>query len=92
MKMAPQTTDRQKESTPILMEKDGAKVVCLEVPLAGYKSDDVIVRPDDKRMLILLKTDSSLIRAFDFPESVDPFTVEAQMLDGVLRVEAPIKC
>nr|UQK61707.1 small heat shock protein [Eunice torquata] len=89
--MAPQTSDL-KEAAPVVMEKDGAKVMRLEVPLNGLSCDDVMVRPDDKRLLILHKADAALIRAFDLPESVDPFTIEAELLDGVLFVEAPVKC
>lgn len=91
--MAPQSTSQIQEATPVILEKDGAKMMRLEVCLSGYSSDDVIVQPADCRLLLIHKADSSVLGTFNLPESVDPFTIEAVLSEeGVLRVEAPLVC
>ena len=90
--MAPQsTTVHATDSTPVIMDKNGTKTVHVDIALSGYRCDDVTVRPDDKRLLVLNKS-NALLKAIDLPESVDPYTVEAEMHDGVLSVEAAMTC
>nr|UQK61728.1 small heat shock protein [Pareurythoe californica] len=84
-------TTNLKADEPIICEVDGQRVLRLVTHLSGYKSDDVIVKPVDSKLLILTKDDVTL-KSYDLPESLDPFTVEAQLgEDGVLRVEAPVQ-
>ena len=90
--MAPQTTPAA-SADPMLVikEKNGAKFLQVDVPLAGFRFDDVTVRPDGCRLLVLAKS-GDVVRTVCLPESVDPYTIEAEMTDGILSIEAPMMC
>ena len=89
-KMAPQTGSAV-DGYPTVVEIDGMKILQVEVHLENTRSGDVIVRPVDKNLMVLNRNED-VLRNIALPESVDPFTVEASIADGVLRVQAPLMC
>ena len=91
--MAPQTGSSLSEGNGVsIFEEDGSKFVRLVVKFVGYGIKDLIVRPVEDKLLILEKP-NAILGTYDLPESVDPFTVDADMTsDGLLTVTAAMKC
>ena len=78
-------------SEPQVLEQNGNKILRLATHLIGYNADDVSVLPVDNKLQLVSK-DNQVLHTYDLPESVDPFTVEAQLTDdGVLIVTAPLR-
>lgn len=66
-----------------------------------YKADELCVRMDSNRIVITgcqKKTDAKststaeFTQSFEVPETVDPFSVTAQLIGTTLVVEAPLLC
>nr|UQK61684.1 small heat shock protein [Arenicola marina] len=91
--MSPQTSNVNiKAGTPEILEEDGVRTLRITAHLIGYKDGDISVRPAEAKLLLVNK-DNDVIETFNLPESVDPFTVEANISeDGMLTVMAPLTC
>nr|UQK61742.1 small heat shock protein [Sipunculus nudus] len=84
--MAPHVTNKSE-----IIEQDGGRRMRLVTSLTGYTADDISVRPTDDKVLVLDGA-GAVLCAFDAPESVDPYTVEAELSEnGVLTIEAPLR-
>lgn len=77
-----------------VIEYGGYRLVRLVAPLGDYyRPDDIVVRPHDQTLLVIDSRNDLVLLSHDLPESVDPFTVEAELLNGgTLVVVAPLKC
>ena len=77
-----------------VIEHGGYRLVRLVAPLGDYyQPDDIIVRPHDQTLLVVDSRNGFVLLSQDLPESVDPFTVEAELMDGgTLVVVAPLTC
>lgn len=82
--------------------KDGThgRKLHLEVQVdPGYNADDLCVRTDANSIIVSGKQGSSsgsslreFTRTYEIPETVDPFTVTAQLIGSTLVIEAPLLC
>ncbi|KAK2187323.1 hypothetical protein NP493_169g01039 [Ridgeia piscesae] len=77
-----------------VIEYGGYRLVRLVAPLGDYyQPDDIVVRPHDQTLLVVDSRNDLVLLSRDLPESVDPFTVQAELLSGgTLVVVAPLKC
>ncbi|CAL8107303.1 unnamed protein product [Calicophoron daubneyi] len=87
----------------ILKEGTNGRKLHLEVPIdADYSAEDLCVRVDQNRIIVSGKkgnkedsgrtTSKEFQRSFEIPETVDPFSVSAQLNDTTLIIEAPLLC
>lgn len=88
---------------PIIL-KDGSsgRKLHLEIPIEeGYAAEDLCVRMDDNRITVSGKskqptgtqrkiTQCEFSRSYEVPETVDPFSVTAQLYNTTLIIEAPL--
>lgn len=90
--MAPHDEYNIEDAVPEVSDTEEGKTVKLQVRFHGYTADDIQVRPHDCDLHILSR-DNRVLKTFHLPESVDPFTVEAKVVnDGCLLIEAPLVC
>ncbi|XP_074660274.1 major egg antigen-like [Tubulanus polymorphus] len=89
-------------TSPIVTNPDGSRQLKLEVEIGiQYTADDVIVKTVDRKIVINARHEEKsgnrtsfceFSKEYELPESVDPFTVNAYLLDnGKLIVEAPLR-
>ncbi|KAK2161354.1 hypothetical protein LSH36_118g04035, partial [Paralvinella palmiformis] len=79
-------------SDPEIYDRSGYRTLRITAELIGCDANDVVVRPAEDR-LYLLDKDDVVLTSYRLPESVDPFTIEADVSDnGTLVIEAPLIC
>lgn len=82
----------QDDAVPEVVDVDGVKLVRLVTSLPGYDISEITVRPVEDKLVVMDKSEK-ILKSYPLPESVDPFTVEAELTkEGILTIEAPLKC
>nr|UQK61711.1 small heat shock protein [Flabelliderma ockeri] len=89
--MASEFIHRQDSVGPQVIERDGVRMLQLITQLEGFRYSDLLVRPQEDKILVM-DSSEKVLKSYPLPESVDPYTVEADISDeGVLTVLAPLK-
>ena len=89
--MAAEFLHRQDSVGPQIIERDGVRMLQLITQLEGFRYSDLLVRPQEDKILVM-DSSEKVLKSYPLPESVDPYTVEADISDeGVLTVLAPLK-
>ena len=73
-----------------IVENEESRVAQVTMGMKGFQREDISIRPQED-MLLIQNREGVTLRTFKLPESVDPFAVEAELKDGQLVIEVPLK-
>ena len=67
------------------------KTAYIVMCLPDYTAEDILVKPVGTELRVM-DSNGKLLDTVDLHESVDPFSVHAQMVDNELRIQVPLQC